>query len=495
MNLQNKKNLFLVLLLVGVFSYLAGVYFLNPDGKNSLPESGLAENKSSDLFHTLPDKLFIPKAMSIAPPSSFAELAKKVKPAVVNISTAKEVKQRTYNPWANDPFFRDFFGFSQRQQTPSKRAMNSLGTGFIINEQGDILTNNHVIEGADEIVVKLADGREIGAKIVGRDEKLDIAVIRPLTKGVYPYVPLGNSDGLEVGDWVVAVGNPFGLGHTVTAGIVSAKARDLGAGPYDDFIQTDASINPGNSGGPLFNVNGEVVGINTAIIASGQGIGFAIPVNLAKEAVPQLISKGSVSRGWLGVAVREMTAEEAKEFGLNKPEGALVGEVVPESPAEGAGIKPGDVITEFGGNAVKNSHALPSLVAKAFPGSKVELVFTREGKKYSRTVTVGSTEEAEGGGAMTQETKGLLGMSVRDLTSSEKIRLRLEGVVVVSVQSGTLADSVGIQEGDLLLEINGRSIGSVKELQTALSKIASGNVLRLGLARGSQMYYFAFRKE
>ncbi len=479
MNLQNKKILIVLFLIIIASSYLIGGW--------------LFEERTVDSpFHSFSSSLTVPKALSVSPPNSFTELAKKVKPAVVNISTTKKVREQAYNPWAMDPFFRDFFSVP-RQRAPSRKAPHSLGTGFIINEKGDILTNNHVIAGADEIVVNLADGREVEAKIVGRDEKIDVAVIRPLKGGTYPFVPLGNSDSLEVGEWVVAVGNPFGLGHTVTAGIVSAKARDLGAGPYDDFIQTDASINPGNSGGPLFNTNGEVVGINTAIIASGQGIGFAIPINMAKDVVPQLITKGKVSRGWLGVAMRDMEKEEAGQYGLDAPQGAIVVEVVPGSPAEQAGLAVGDLILEFNGSLLSGSHTLPSLVAKAQPGSSITLVFIRDGKKYQRTVTLSSTDEAEQVAA--GASKGLMGMTLRDLSPAEANRLRIDGIIVTAVQPGGLAEAVGIQEGDLILEINGRSLQSVKELEAILANIPSGKVIRLGLARGSQMYYFAFRKE
>lgn len=480
MNFQNKKILIVLFLGIIAVSYLLGDWLFEEKKISSSP------------FHSLSSSLTVPKALSVSPPNSFIELAKKVKPAVVNISTTKKVREQAYNPWATDPFFRDFFG-APRQQTPSRKAPHSLGTGFIINEKGDILTNNHVIAGADEIAVNLADGREVEAKIIGRDEKLDVAVIRPLKEGSYPFVPLGNSDSLEVGEWVVAVGNPFGLGHTVTAGIVSAKARDLGAGPYDDFIQTDASINPGNSGGPLFNTNGEVVGINTAIIASGQGIGFAIPINMAKDVVPQLITTGKVSRGWLGVAMRDLEKEEAVQYGLNQPQGAVVVEVVPGSPAEQAGLKEGDLILEFNGSLLTASHTLPSLVAKAQPGSSITLVFLREGKKYQRTVILSSTEQAEQ--IVAGASKGLMGMTLRDLSPAEANRLRIDGIIVTEVQPGGLAESVGIQEGDLILEVNGRPLQSIKELEAILAKIPSGKVVRLGLARGSQMYYFAFRKE
>ncbi|MBI2339793.1 MAG: Do family serine endopeptidase [Deltaproteobacteria bacterium] len=440
------------------------------------------------------DSLKIPKAVSIAPPTSFSDLAEKVGPSVVNIATTKEIATRRLTPWGSDPFFRDFFGQAP-PATSKKRTLNSLGTGFIINEKGDILTNNHVIEGADEIVVTLADGREIEATVVGRDKRLDIAVIRPKEEGSYPYSPLGDSDALKVGDWVVAIGNPFGLGHTVTAGIVSAKARVLGAGPYDDFIQTDASINPGNSGGPLFNTQGEVVGINTAIIQAGQGLGFAIPVNMAKEVIPQLISKGAVSRGWMGVAIGDLDSDEAKRMGIDASEGAYVAEAVAGGPAEKAGIRAGDVIVEFNGQAVKSSHSLPTMVAKLQPGAEANVVFLHEGKKYERSVTLGSLDQPQTTVAQGSQKVGEgLGVSVRDLTASEKQRVQ-GGVVVESVEEGSFAESIGIREGDLLLELNGQPIDDLKDFKKRMGEITKGGVIRLGLARGPSIYYFAFRKE
>lgn len=437
-------------------------------------------------------------ALSQTPPVSFAPIAKKVKPAVVNIATTKEIRSRTMDPWRNlDPFFKDYFErFFQAPGEEPPRQHHSLGTGFIINSKGDILTNNHVIQEADEIVVKLDDGRALQARVIGRDERLDIAVLRPVEQGTFPYVDLGDSQALEVGDWVVAVGNPFGLGHTVTAGIVSAKARVLGAGPYDDFIQTDASINPGNSGGPLFNVEGEVVGINTAIIASGQGIGFAIPINLAKEVIPQLVTKGKVSRGWLGVALKDMTEEEAKGHGLARLTGASIAEVIPGGPADRAGIKAGDVIVSFNGQEVDNAHKLPSLVAKVGPGSEVAVEFIQKGKRYSRNIRLSSLDDP--GASMvpadTPQEKGILGMSVRDLTPLEKQRMG-SGVIVTNIQQRSTADSIGIEVEDLILEINGESIRGTNDFKETLNKVKSGEVVRMGIARGPHRYYFAFRKE
>lgn len=481
-----------MLLFFGVISlsYLAGNFLLS---RSELESVSVQSRKGPEnTFHVLPDALKIPKAISINPPTSFSEIAKKVKPTVVNISTTKKNKTRVVGV---DPYFRNFFGpnFGAPPSNQEKDS-HSLGTGFIINEAGDIITNNHVIEDADEIVVKLDDGREIKARLVGRDPKLDVAILKLVgNTEKLPYANLGNSDVLDVGDWVVAVGNPFGLGQTVTAGIVSAKERVLGAGPYDDFIQTDASINPGNSGGPLFNLNGEVVGINTAIIASGQGIGFAIPINMAKNVIPQLLTKGSVSRGWLGVAISEMTVDVATKQGLTKPTGALIKEVVPQGPADVAGIKSGDVVVEFNGQPVDKAHTLPNLVAREQPGTESKIVFLHNGSRFERTIKLGSLEAAETG-ALGSTVSGIMGLTVRDLSPQEKRQVRY-GVVVTQIEEGSSAEALGVEQGDLLVEIGGQAIESASQFKKVFDAIQPGKVIRMGLARGNQMYYFAFRKE
>ncbi|HZV81635.1 MAG TPA: Do family serine endopeptidase, partial [Geobacteraceae bacterium] len=320
-------------------------------------------------------------------PPDFVELAKKLKPSVVNIGTEKTVRtqrrlQRPFgnnSPFGSDPF-QDFFDRFFEDQIPQGYKQRSLGSGFIISEDGYILTNNHVIDGADEIKVKLEDGKELKGEIKGMDAKLDLALIKVTSKDKLPVAELGDSDAIQVGEWVMAIGNPFGLAETVTAGIISAKGRVIGSGPYDDFIQTDASINPGNSGGPLFNARGEVVGINTAIIAGGQGIGFAIPVNMAKSILPQLREKGKVARGWLGVSVQPVTKDLSQAFGLENERGALVSEVMPESPAQKSGIKVGDVIVEFDGKPVKEMNDLPRIVAATLSGREVKIKVVRDRK-------------------------------------------------------------------------------------------------------------------
>lgn len=457
-------------------------------------QGGAGYTNNAPVFHS-PENT-IPQAIGVGVPNSFAELTKKVKPAVVNISATKFVRTRAVNPWAEmDPFFRHFGLPSPNNRvnpnTPQQKENFSLGTGFIINEKGDIITNNHVVDGADEISVKLDDGREFEVTLIGRDTKLDIAVLRPTKQENFPYVTLGDSKILEVGDWVVAIGNPFGLGHTVTAGIVSAKARYLGSGPYDDFIQTDASINPGNSGGPLFNTNGEVVGINTAILASGQGLGFAIPINMAKEVLPQLISKGTVSRGWLGVAIRDVSEADKVAQGLSDLKGAVIGKVVPGGPAEKAGIAEGDVVLSFDGNEIENSHNLPVLVAQNQPGYQGKIVFMHQGKRFERDITLGTLEGDKVGPS---QTVTQLGITVRNFSGEEASRYQV-GVVVTDVARGSLPESIGLQSGDVIAEINGVGVASVDDFKEKVGAIKMGAVIRFTLARGNAYYYFAFRKE
>jgi serine protease Do len=333
---------------------------------------------------------------AVGVPQSFADLAEKVQPAVVNISTVTTVRipggpfRHFFGP-GEGPFgdmFRRFFG-----EIPDRELkQQSLGSGFIVDKDGYIITNNHVVEGADEIKVKLADGREFHARVVGRDPKTDLALIK--ISSLFhdlPVLSLGDSDRIRVGDWVLAVGNPFGLEHTVTQGIISATGRVIGAGPYDNFLQTDAPINPGNSGGPLVNLNGEVIGVNSAIIASGQGIGFAIPSNMAKEVIAQLKDKGKVSRGWIGVTVQSITPEIAKAFGLKDAKGALVSDLTEGGPAASAGMKRGDIIVSFDGKDISEISDLSRTVAMTPVGKTVDASVLRAGKTVALRVKVAET--------------------------------------------------------------------------------------------------------
>ncbi|BDV41591.1 peptidase [Geotalea uraniireducens] len=434
-------------------------------------------------------------AKELAP--DFVELAKKLKPSVVNISTAKTVKPQTQfrrpfsSPFGNDPF-QDFFDrfFDNMQPRPYKQ--RSLGSGFII-DGGYILTNNHVVAGADEIKIKLADGREFKAEIKGLDEKLDLALLKSDAKEELPTAKLGDSDVIQVGEWVMAIGNPFGLAETVTAGIVSAKGRVIGSGPYDDFIQTDASINPGNSGGPLFNAKGEVIGINTAIIAGGQGIGFAIPVNMAKSIIPQLREKGKVTRGWLGVSIQPVTPDLAKSFGLSSEKGALVSEVLPGSPAETAGFKPGDIILEFDGKVIHEMSELPRLVAATDVGKKVTVKIVRDGKEENVTAVIDRLKDG-GGDEQGEAAQDKLGLTVRELNKDLASRFQLKetsGVVVTEVKSDGLAQEAGIAQGDIIKEIDGQKVANLKEYEKAIAAHKKGQVIRFLLKRGDSSLFVA----
>jgi serine protease Do len=331
-----------------------------------------------------------------------------------------------------------------------------------------------MVEGAKDITVTLADKREFTAKVLGRDPKTDLAVLKIDAKGDLPVAKLGDSAALQVGDWVMAIGNPFGLSNTVTAGIVSAKGRVIGAGPYDDFIQTDASINPGNSGGPLFNEQGEVVGINSAIFSQtggNVGIGFAIPINLAKRLLPELETKGSVTRGWLGVAIQRVTPELAKSLGTDGSHGALVADVTKDSPAEKAGVKRGDVIVSYDGKKIEDSSALPALVAATPVGGTVPVEVLRNGKVKALDVTISKLSEKEVGLDEPPAQQGKLGLALRDLRPEERERLSLkedEGVGVEGVMPNSPAAEAGIQVGDVILQVNQTSVGSVEELKNAV---------------------------
>ncbi|PLX85457.1 MAG: peptidase [Desulfuromonas sp.] len=431
----------------------------------------------------------------------FAVLSQELKPAVVNISTAKTVKPRPSLrpglPSTRDDFFDEFFERFFGGQPHSPRKERSLGSGFIISKDGFILTNDHVVNGADEIKVKLADGRTFSATVKGTDPKLDLALLKIDTGENLPVAELGDSEKVRVGEWVMAIGNPFGLEQTVTVGIVSAKGRVIGAGPYDDFIQTDASINPGNSGGPLFNARGEVVGINTAIIAGGQGIGFAIPVNAAKEIADQLRETGHVTRGWLGVSVQQVSEELAESFGLEEPKGALVSEVTPESPAEKAGIKRGDIITAFGGEKIDELRDLPRLVAATPVDKAVEVKVFRNGKTKKLSVKVGRLRE-EGQAEAAGETGGELGLSVADISPEVARRYDLvgtEGVLVTAIDPSGAASRSNLRPGDLILEINGKEVKNVAGFRAVAGKVKKDEVLRLLVQRGKGLFYTTLKVE
>ena len=434
----------------------------------------------------------------------FVVLAKKMKPIVVNVSTTQvseaQGPQEFGNPFGEDDPFNDFWRRFFGGPVPrGPQRQRSLGSGFIIDADGSILTNNHVVENAQKIVVKLADDQEYEAKVIGRDPKTDIAIIRINAKTNLTAASLGDSDRLEVGEWVVAIGNPFGLDSTVTSGIVSAKGRHIGQGPYDNFIQTDASINPGNSGGPLINLKGEVIGINTAIFSrSGTniGIGFAIPINLVKELLPQLRGKGKVTRGYLGVLIQKVTPDIADSLGMDKGYGALVANVSKDGPAEKAGVKVGDVIVEFDGKEIKDSGDLPIIVARTPVEKKVRMKVLRDKKEVLLTVSVGELKEEEVVAALPE--KGELGMTVQRLTPQIAESLGLEkadGVVVTAVEPGSAADEAGIRRGDVILEVDKKQIRNLDEYRKSIAGIRKGKGVLFLVRRGESTLFLALKPQ
>ena len=427
----------------------------------------------------------------------FAPLIEKLSPVTVNISSTRTVKPGV-SQFGESPFgdrgdpFRDFFGddFYRRffGGDPNREyQQQGLGSGFIIDPVGYILTNNHVIDGADEIKVKTNADKEYDAEVVGTDPKTDLALlkIKLIDGDMLNAARLGNSDTLKVGEWVIAIGNPFGLQATVTAGIVSAKWRKIGAGPYEDFIQTDASINPGNSGGPLFNLRGEVVGVNSMIYSpsgGNVGIGFAIPINQARSVVTQLKESGRVVRGWLGVVVQTVTPDLAQSFGLEDGHGALVADLSPGSPAEKAGVQRGDIIIQFNGKPILKMSDLPMLVAETPIGKDATLTLLRDGKKRTLTVNIGELKENTDAGERNQQASVLLGMSVREINPELVQALGLtedKGVLILSVEPGSIADTAGLARGDVIKEINRRPVITMADFQDALKKAPAENILLL----------------
>jgi serine protease Do len=432
---------------------------------------------------------------------SLSGLVRDTKEIVVNISTTTVVKRldvpnrfRNFREFFDDDAYDRFSG-----EVPSREyRQRSLGSGFVIDKDGYILTNNHVVEKASSIKVRFCDGKEYRAKVVGRDAKTDIALIKVGTKQSLPVAMIGDSDKLEVGDWVMAIGNPYGLDHTVTAGIVSAKGRIIGQGPYDDYIQTDASINPGNSGGPLFNLRGEVVGINTAIVSGGQGIGFAIPVNMAKALLPQLRSKGKVVRGWLGVVIQKVTPELARSFGLKGSEGALVSDIVEDSPAARADIRRGDIIVSFDEKPIKDMEQLPRVVSATATGRRVRVGLVREGRRIDVDVTVAEAEEEpnEVRGPEADTTQ-FFGLVVQNITPDIARRLGLKdrkGVIVTDMQQGSPADDAEIRTGDIIKEINRKVITNLSEFKGVLKQVKPTEGVVMLVRRDNLSFYAVVRE-
>jgi serine protease Do len=430
--------------------------------------------------------------------STIADLAEKMAPTVVNIQVTKIEKTGIQGFQIPNSPFGDFFDryYGQMPEGMQPRRSEGAGSGVIISKDGYVLTNHHVIDGATKVTVISADKDEFEADIVGSDPKTDLAVLK--IKGTEPFQAalLGDSDALRVGESVVAIGNPFGLSHTVTSGIVSAKGRIIGAGPYDDFIQTDASINPGNSGGPLFNRNGEVVGINTAMNPNGQGIGFAVPINTAKPLVPQLIDKGKVIRGYLGVTIQPVTKDLANALDLEGTEGALVADVVPGSPADRGGIESGDVIRSFNGIPVRESHELPSMVANTPVGEQANVGIERKRKEKILMVRI-SELDSDSGKRIEPETndKTQWGLQLQSLTPQLSRQLGMDnedGVLISQVMPESPADRAGLRQGDVILEVDQTPIHSAEEAVTAIRN--SGDSLLLTVKRSDGQFFAALNR-
>lgn len=429
---------------------------------------------------------------------AMAEVTAAVKPAIVNISTSRTVKfAGGEDPFFNDPFFRRFFGDNfGRQKQPKEQKSVGLGSGVIVSSDGYIITNYHVIKEADEIKVLMSDKKEYVGKVIGSDPKTEISVVKIEASGL-PTIAWGNSDLLEVGDLVLAVGNPYGLNQTVTMGIVSALGRaNVGIADYEDFIQTDAAINPGNSGGALVNAKGELVGINTAIYSTSggyQGIGFAIPCNMVKSVMDSLINKGKVVRGWLGVSIQKITPELAKQFTLKEEVGALVGDVVENSPSEKAGLKRGDVIIEYDGRKIEEPSNLRNMIANTAPGEEHQMKVLRENKTMTLTVTIGELPaEAQEDIISGNYENVLKGITVQDMTPEivQKLKIpdRIKGVIITDIAEDSLASGV-LTQGDVIQEINRKKVNNVKSYQELVSKIKKGeDVLLLIYRRGTSLF-------
>ncbi len=444
-------------------------------------------------------------------PESFADIAEKLGPTVVNVYTTQVLKSSRVPqifPFQEDDeipeMFKRFFGFPHPNGRTPRREMKrtSLGSGVIHTSDGYIITNNHVVENADKINIRLTNHEEYEAKIIGRDPKTDLALIKIEPKSPLPTANFGNSEKLRVGDWVVAIGNPFGFEQTVTAGIVSGKGRSIGTGPYENFIQTDASINPGNSGGPLFNLKGEMVGINSAIYSRSGGnigLGFAIPINMAKTVIQQLKEHGKVTRGWLGVMIQHVSPELADQFKLERPTGALVGEVTPESPAEKAGIKPGDIILTYDGKEINQMTMLPSLVAQTTVGNKVEITLFRNGKKENITITIGKLKEDQPVyGALEDKVDKELGLTLQTLTPelAESLQIKEKtGLVITDVEPGSSAAEVGLKRGDLVLEVNRKPVDDVKTYHQILKKVEKNGKILFLIKRDEHTRFVVLKKQ
>lgn len=489
MDTKNRKTFFMFLLAFLIAFFIVSFVEVL---RSSLLSSGAPEIQSASA--TSPN--------DGGAPASFADLAERVKPSVVNISTTKVIKGRSpINPFGPSPFddyfgndfFERFFGDIPQREFKQR----SLGSGFIISHDGYILTNNHVVENTDKILVKISNGKEYEAKIIGTDDKTDIALIKikPGDNNL-PVAEIGDSDALRVGEWVLAIGNPFGLEQTVTAGIVSAKGRVIGAGAYDNFIQTDASINPGNSGGPLFNMQGKVIGINTAIVAQGQGIGFAIPIKMATNILDDLKTKGKVTRGWLGISIQDISEDIAKSLNYKGSIGVLVTDVFKDDPADKAGIKVGDIIIEINGKKIHDSHELLLTIASLRVGEKANIKVLRDGKEMIFYTIVAERKDRPEVALLKSNSN--FGIKAQEITKQLAQQLGIpsdQGVIVTDVEPGSPADEVGIQPRDIILQVNRVKITSFKQYLSEMSKAAAKKSVMLLIKRGKSNFFVSIHQE
>ncbi|MCY3972799.1 MAG: trypsin-like peptidase domain-containing protein [Candidatus Dadabacteria bacterium] len=500
---MKNKSLLLLAVVAVIFGFVLSRGFSTEEtGVRRPPVVSAPSHEDAEPVRELPPEQSAPPVQTFSPPlqgregfPSFADLVDRHKPSVVNISTTTVTRFSGFGGFEGfggdmfEQFFGDFFG-----QMPQREYKNKgVGSGFIIDPGGHIVTNHHVVEKAETIEVTLENGSIYKAAVVGADPKTDIALLKITPKRGEKLVPVrfGSSENTRIGEWVFAIGNPLGFGYTVTAGIVSAKGRSLNMGAYDNFIQTDAPLNPGNSGGPLFNLDGLVIGVNTAIASRGQGIGFSIPVDTVSVIVRQLKEKGFVVRGWIGVSIQNLTEELAAGFGLKDTRGALVSEVFSGGPAERGGMRPGDVILNFHGSEVKDPSELPRIVANLKPGTRAKVRVFRDGSEKTLNLTVAQMEDggerkvSRGGGEPASE-PSTVGVRVASVDPGLARRYGLgsqKGVVVIGVTRGSTAAEAGIKEGDLILEVNGREIASPSEYTSAIGKIKKGDTARFLIRR------------
>jgi len=507
MGAGSKRTLFLIGVMAGIFLSLGVIIGLILSTNGNPLRAGKSDSRLNSPPALQAGEIATPPSMD----QGFVGVSKSVTPAIVNISTTRTIKGPSgapMTPFFEDPFFRQFFGDELHKQfeVPQERREQSLGSGVIVDSGGLIITNNHVVAKADEIKVLLGDKREFKGKVVGTDPKTDIAVIKIDAKGL-PTVSWGDSDKLQVGEYVLAIGNPFGLNQTVTMGIVSAVGRaNVGIAEYEDFIQTDAAINPGNSGGALVNARGELIGINTAIFSQSggyMGVGFAVPSNMAKSVMDNLVKSGKVTRGWLGVSIQDVTPDLAKQFSLPEARGALITDVLENSPSAKAGLQQGDVIVSYDGKPVENPGSLRNHVAQTSVGKKVKVGVIRDKKEKEFEVTIAeqpkemSSKGGEESAGSDEVSTALAGIEVRDLTPNLAQRYgiskSLKGVLITRIEPGSTAADTGLREGDLVVEMNRQSVRSVKDYNRLASKVGNQDTVLLLVDRQGRNTYFALK--